>query len=94
MRAFRHVYEEQLKSLLSESHIVLQQGRSADARKPGGFILNKLSTSTADIRSSFAGSMSSLSPARGSGFMSQSIADFGVSPSLSSSSQESFRGPL
>ena len=59
-------------------------------KRPGGYILNKISGSTADVRSPIGGSLSSLSPGRGNAFMSQSIADFGVSPSLS---QDSSRGP-
>lgn len=89
VRAFHHVYEEQMKVLLSESRVVLQHGRSTDVKKSAGF---KFSTSTADVRSTVAGSMTSLSPARGNA--SQSIADFGGSPALSMASQESLRGPM
>lgn len=90
VRAFRHVYEEQLKGLLKDSREVLQLVRSLEAKRPGGF---KISGSTVDIRSPIGGSLSSLSPVRGSPAVSQSIADFGGSPSLSASSQESSRGP-
>ena len=88
MRAFRHVYEEQLKGLLKDSRDVLQVVRSSETRKPG-FILSKISGSTADVRSPISGSMSSLSPAHNS-FMSQSISDFSISPSHS---HDSSRGP-
>lgn len=90
MKAFCHVYEEQLKGLFKESRDVLQIVRSSEAKKPGGF-LGKIGGSTIDIRSSpMSGSMTSLSPARGTSFMSQSIADFGAS---ASTPQESSRGP-
>ena len=93
VRAFKHVYEEQLKYLMTESRVVLQQGRHGDGKKSGSSFLNKLSTSTADIRSSLSGSMSSLSPARGgSTFTSQSVADFGANPALGSSSAEAVHG--
>lgn len=69
---------------------MLQLVRNSDVKRPGGYILSKISGSTADIRSPIGGSLSSLSPARGNAFVSQSIADFGVSPSLS---QDSSRGP-
>ena len=81
------MYEEQLKGLLKESREVLQLVRSAETRKQSGF---KVGGSIADIRSPVGGSLSSLSPARGLPSVSQSIADFGASPSLS---QESSRGP-
>ena len=69
---------------------MLQQGRGVDAKKPGAFILNKLGSSSADMRTS----MSSVSPARGgsAAYTSQSISEFGGSPSVASSSQESSRG--
>ena len=86
------MYEEQLKGLLKDSRDVLQLVRSADVKKPGG-ILSKMSGSSADVRSPMGGSLSSLSPARGSALASQSVADFGVNPSLSTSSQDSSRGP-
>jgi hypothetical protein len=77
--------------LLKDSRDVLQLVRGSDVRKQGG-ILSKIGGSTVDIRSSVGGSLSSLSPARGNTTVSQSIADFGVSQSFSSSSQESSRG--
>lgn len=89
MRAFRHVYEEQLKALLKDSRDILQLVRSSDVKRG---ILGKIGGSTADIRSPIGGSLSSLSPARASALMSQSVADFGVSSSFSSSSQDSTRG--
>lgn len=91
VRAFRRVYEEQFKGLLKDSRDILQLIRGAEVKKPGGFILSKISGSSVDIRSPIGGSLSSLSPARGSPVVSQSIADFSVSPSLSMSSQDSFR---
>lgn len=81
------MYEEQLKGLLKDSRDVLQLVRSSDVKKQGG-ILSKISGSTVDIR----GSLSSLSPARGNPLLSQSVADFGVSPSFSTPSQDSSRG--
>ena len=60
-------------------------------KKQGG-ILSKISGSSVDIRSPLGGSLSSLSPGRGNPTVSQSIADFGVSQSLSNSSQDSSRG--
>lgn len=69
---------------------MLQLVRNSDVKRPGGYILSKISGSTVDIRSPIGGSLSSLSPGRGNAFVSQSIADFGVSPSLS---QDSSRGP-
>lgn len=65
--------------------------RGSDVKKQGG-ILSKISGSTMDIRSPVGGSLSSLSPARGNPTVSQSIADFGVSQSFSTSSQDSSRG--
>ena len=88
MRAFRFVYEEQLKGLTKESRDVLQV-RSLDAKKPGTSLLSRIGGSTADVRTPTSVSMS---PSRTSSFMSQSVADFSTSPSLSSSSQDSFRG--
>ena len=90
VRAFHHVCEEQLKVLLSESRYLLQQSRSIDFKKSGGF---KFGASTADIRSSLAGSMSSLSPARGNA-LTTSMADFSVSPSFSAASPDLSRGPV
>lgn len=75
---------------MKDSRDILQLIRSADVKKQGG-ILSKISGSTVDIRSPVGGSLSSLSPARGNPLVSQSIADFGVSPSFSNSSQDSSR---
>lgn len=93
VRAFKHVYEEQLKGLLKDSRDTLQLVRSAEVKKPGGFILNKISGSTVDIRSPVGGSLSSLSPSRGLSSISQSVADFSGSSSFTTPSQDSFRGP-
>ena len=87
------MYEEQLKGLIKDSRDLLQLVRISEIKKPGGFILSKISGSTADIRSPVGGSLSSLSPARGNPAVSQSIADFSVSPSLSAAAQDSSRGP-
>ena len=81
------MYEEQLKSLFKDSHDVLQLARSSELKKPGG-ILSKISGSSVDVRSPLSGSLSSLSPGRGGGIASQSIADFGVNPSFSATSQD------
>lgn len=86
------MYEEQLKGLIKDSRDLLQLVRSSEVKKPGGFLLSKISGSTADIRSPVGGSLSSLSPARGSAAVSQSVADFSVSPSLSQASADSSRG--
>ena len=91
VRAFRRVYEEQLKGLVKDSRDILQSMRASEVKKPGGFLLSKISGSSADIRSPISGSLSSLSPARGNAGVSQSIADFSASP-LTASSQDSSRG--
>ncbi len=93
IRAFRHVYEEQIRGLLKENRDILQLVRNLESKKSGGFVMNKISGSTVDIRSPLSGSLSSLSPARGgSSLMSQSVADFGASPSITSL-QDSSRAP-
>lgn len=89
VRAFHRVYEEQLKGLIKDSREILQVVRGSETKRPGGYIMSKISGSTADIRSPIGSSLSALSPARGP--VSQSIADFSTSPSLSAASQD--RGP-
>jgi len=65
---------------MSESRVVLQHGRHTEGKKSGAAaFINKLSTSTSDIRSSLSGSMGSLSPARGSSSYTQSVMDLGSS---------------
>ncbi len=87
------MYDEQLKGLVKDSRDILQLVRSSEIKKPGGYLLSKISGSTADIRSPIGGSLSSLSPSRGNAAVSQSIADFGVSLSVSAAPQDSSRGP-
>ncbi len=70
---------------MAESRMVLQHGRQLEGKKGSSFI-NKLSTSTSDIRSSLSGSMGSLSPAKGSHFNTQSVVN------LASTSSESIHG--